>query len=514
MSERPLPVFDLSGTAHEVAQRWQRWKRSFNYYVEGEGISRASKLRSKMLHLAGMPVQDIFATLTEPVVPRGQAALDDYEKAVKMLDDHFAYKPNTAFERHLFRKMSQREGETVAQFVHRLREQAALCAFGERTVSEHLRDQVVEQVRDERLRRKLLEKEDLTLQIALDTARQFETTEASARGMRLAPEKQVLSIQAKDKRRNQSSRPQKREECANCGSWNHSAGDDDCPARGITCHGCKKKGHFRHKCRNKRQWRGSAGKNARSVKNVRGGSDVDDDSEDDEFGLAIGKIHEGNAAAEQPIVVDVTIADVPVQMEVDTGAFVTIMSQKQYTRLFAHIPLRKSQHLLRGYGGHRIEVAGEFTAHVAHNGQEAELPIVVTRTERDALPLLGRNWLAVMRLDWKSLFPRATAIHQVEVEQVANPAHWKERYPDVFREELGTVRGVNANFISSQTWYRSFVNRVQYHLRYAQPWSVNWNEWRRKAFWSPSSFPSGLRHSFVCPKLMEQFGSAEITRSR
>ena len=32
---------------------------------------------------------------------------------------------------------------------------------------------------------------------------------------------------------------------------------------------------------------------------------------------------------------DVTIADVPVQMEVDTGAFVTIISQKQYTRLFA-----------------------------------------------------------------------------------------------------------------------------------------------------------------------------------
>ena len=81
---------------------------------------------------------------------------------------------------------------------------------------------------------------------------------------------------------------------------------------------------------------------------------------------------------------------------------------------------------------------------MAHYSQEAELPIVVTRTERDGLPLLGRNWLAVMCLDWKSLFPRATAIHKVEVETVANPAHCKERYPDVFREEFGTIRGVNA----------------------------------------------------------------------
>ena len=128
----------------------------------------------------------------------------------------------------------------MAQFVHCLREQAALCALEERTMSEHLRDKVVEHVRDEHLRRKLLEKEDLTL----DTARQFETTEARARGMRLATENQVLSIQANDKRRNQSSRPQKREECANSGIWNHSGGDGDCPAHEIMCYSCKKKNHF------------------------------------------------------------------------------------------------------------------------------------------------------------------------------------------------------------------------------------------------------------------------------
>ena len=42
------------------------------------------------------------------------------------------------------------------------------------------------------------------------------------------------------------------------------------------------------------------------------------------------------------------------------------------------------------------------------------------------------------------MFLRVAAIHQVEVEQVAKPAHRQERYPDVFRGELGTVRGVNA----------------------------------------------------------------------
>ena len=141
-----------------------------------------------------------------------------------------------------------------------------------------------------------------------DTARQFESTDASARRMRLAPGKQVLSNQAKDERRNQSSRPRKREECANCCSWNYSAGYHDCPARDITCHSCKKKGHSRVKCRNEGQWRGFAWKNASSVKNVRRGSDSDDNGDDDEFGLAIGMLHEGNAAAEQLIAVDATFA--------------------------------------------------------------------------------------------------------------------------------------------------------------------------------------------------------------
>ena len=132
-----------------------------------------------MFHLAGIPVQDIFATLTDPVVPRGQVALDDYEKAVKMLDDHFEYKPNTAFGRHLFRKnVPARGGNSGSVSSSSAGASGAVHgAYGERTVSEHLRDQVVEQVRDECLRRKLLGKEDLTLQMALDTARQFELQE-------------------------------------------------------------------------------------------------------------------------------------------------------------------------------------------------------------------------------------------------------------------------------------------------------------------------------------------------
>ena len=125
-----------------------------------------------MLHLAGLLVNDIFATLTVPVVPSGQPLLDDQENVVKKQGDHFVCKPNTALEKHLFGKgLNAKERLCGAQFLHCLQEQAALCEFEDWTVSEHLKVEAVEQARDERLRRKLLEKEALTLQMAGEAVR-------------------------------------------------------------------------------------------------------------------------------------------------------------------------------------------------------------------------------------------------------------------------------------------------------------------------------------------------------
>ena len=72
----------------------------------------------------------------------GEEALGDFDKTVKMLDTHFAYRPNTTFERHVFRQMQQREGETCAQFSQQLHQQAKLCAFSDE--NDQIRDQIVE----------------------------------------------------------------------------------------------------------------------------------------------------------------------------------------------------------------------------------------------------------------------------------------------------------------------------------------------------------------------------------
>ena len=177
-----IPPLDMTGGAHELSVRWKKWSRSFTFYAEGHDITNAKRLRSLLLHFAGQGVQDMYETLPEPpAVADGDPARNEFVTAKLKLDTYFQYEHNTAFERYTFCLMRQLSGETVAQFVQRLRQQAEFCSFGDAT--EYLRDQLVEGVRAESLRKKFLEKKGLTLGKVQEIARQHESTEASARGM-------------------------------------------------------------------------------------------------------------------------------------------------------------------------------------------------------------------------------------------------------------------------------------------------------------------------------------------
>ena len=89
---RPVAPLDLSGVPHLIAERWRKWKRSFEFYTAGQDISDATRKHSLWLHYAGVPVQDIFETLTETEEE------DRYARTIAMLDKHFKVEKNTPFE--------------------------------------------------------------------------------------------------------------------------------------------------------------------------------------------------------------------------------------------------------------------------------------------------------------------------------------------------------------------------------------------------------------------------------
>ena len=54
----------------------------------------------------------------------------EYEKAVNELNAYFIPKLNSTYQNPVFRSMEQREGDTVAQFVTRLRQVVKDCDYG------------------------------------------------------------------------------------------------------------------------------------------------------------------------------------------------------------------------------------------------------------------------------------------------------------------------------------------------------------------------------------------------
>ncbi len=119
-------------------------------------------------------------------------------------------------------------------------------------------------------------------------------------------------------------------------------------------------------------------------------------------------------------------------MEVDTGAAVSLVSEKTYRSLFPRTPLQPSTAKLRTYSGEPLMVQGQQMVQVQYGEQRAKLPLLVVRGSGPSL--LGRDWLRIIRLDWK-------VINQVQGNALQEVL---DRYGDIFKPGLGTLKGYKA----------------------------------------------------------------------
>ena len=128
-----------------------------------------------LLHTGGADFQELYYTL----IPEDEEK--DMKESFEVLDNYFVPKGNVPFERHLFRQMSQAAGETVDQFVCRLRQKALTCEFA--NVDETIRDQLIEKCENVKLCRKFLEKVNASLKDLQDIARAHEAVEIQMRSL-------------------------------------------------------------------------------------------------------------------------------------------------------------------------------------------------------------------------------------------------------------------------------------------------------------------------------------------
>ena len=98
--------------------------------------------------------------------------------------------------------------------------------------------------------------------------------------------------------------------------------------------------------------------------------------------------------------VHVTIEGKDYEMELDTGAALSIISEGHYRKYFSHVNLQKSSVKLNTYTGDPIKVIGEINVSVKYDEQVELLPLIIVK---EGPSLFGRNWLSKLTLDWKQI---------------------------------------------------------------------------------------------------------------
>ena len=104
----------------------------------------------------------------------------------------------------------------------------------------------------------------------------------------------------------------------------------------------------------------------------------------------------------KPMLITVAMEGTGIDMEVDTGAAVSILPYKDYKRSFKHLTLKPSRAKLRTYSGEQITPKGELTVDVEIKGiVHHKLPLIVV--DSPGPPLLGRDWMQVVYIEWKDI---------------------------------------------------------------------------------------------------------------
>jgi hypothetical protein len=133
-----------------------------------------------LLATIGLRALGIIRSLCAPADPGTKS----YADLLSLLRRHYTRTPSKALARQKLTEARQSETESIDEFMARLRELSLHCQYKNATLNEVLRVTLINEVRYESFKNKLLEAENETLDNLLVRVRTFEQIERDIRGSR------------------------------------------------------------------------------------------------------------------------------------------------------------------------------------------------------------------------------------------------------------------------------------------------------------------------------------------
>ncbi|XP_062606687.1 uncharacterized protein K02A2.6-like [Saccostrea cucullata] len=415
-------------------ETWNSYSERLDQYFVCNDVKEEKKVPA-LLSLIGGKTYQLLRGLTAPTKP----ADVEYAALVKILGDHLNPPPVVISERFRFYKRDQREGESIRDYIADLRRLSEHCAFKD-SLNESLRDRLVCGLRSEAIQNKLLAEKDLTLEKATQIAQAMETAFKDATELQSKHVGMVNKLGVRQKKGYHSAgtgvrspqpnmpkvkRGTNSKKCFRCNSTAHD--QSQCYYKDKQCYNCSKIGHCKKACRKTKEVY-----NVDWSENLIGSLDVN----------SVEKTHSG------AIVVNTNIDGVDVDMELDTGAAVSVMSKKKFCEYFPgrikNLP--ESNMCLKTYTGEILKPCGVARVNVSHNNQKKDLDLYVM--QKAGPTLFGREWLQQISLDWPSIKSMSCVTDKISdtcSDNVkADLKHMLEKHRSVFQSDIGTVKGIEA----------------------------------------------------------------------
>lgn len=257
---RPLPPFRCEQIERsKLSREWKSWKSALECYFEAHSIFDQRIKRAKLLFLGGPQLQRVFENLTDTdKIPLVAVEKKWYDTAIEKLNDFFQPARQHTLERHRLREMKQFKEERFAQFVMRLKQQAADCGFDKYSseVSKILTeitliDVIVQGCTSSELRRRIL-KEDQSLAEIEALGAMYECVDEQIKSLDKAnvgyQHEKVFRV-VENRKIEEKMTGECKASCFRCGNTGHFSKSLNCPARNKTCRRCKRIGHFESVCR-------------------------------------------------------------------------------------------------------------------------------------------------------------------------------------------------------------------------------------------------------------------------
>ena len=133
------------------------------------------------------------------------------------------------------------------------------------------------------------------------------------------------------------------------------------------------------------------------------------------------------------------VNNIDLELEVDTGASASIISEKTYRGTWREDSptIRKTAIRLKTYTGEQLHILGVVEVRVEYLGQKEKLPLLVIAGAGPTL--LGRDRLQKVKLDWRSL-----DLYKLRASTPSKLQEVLQQHEQVFRDELGKVTTTTA----------------------------------------------------------------------